>query len=260
MTGAARTSQRPAPGEASSPSEGHSARRPVEAAAFLSVVVPVLDEEARLPAQLDALAEHSGILEVLVVDGGSRDGTVSLAQGRPGVRVLRARRGRGPQLNAGAAAARGDVLLFLHADVRLPVDASRWIREALEDPKVVGGAFRVRTVPDGPRPWFAPLLGLADLRSRRTRLPYGDQSLFVRRAAFRAVGGYPDQPLFEDLEFARRLRRQGTLVLLPVCVEVSARRYQRRPLRTALAHNVFPLLYRLGVPAERLARWYPTVR
>ena len=138
--------------------------------------------------------------EVLVVDGGSTDRTVERAL-RHGVRVIEGRRGRGPQLNAGAAAARGEVLLFQHADVSLPGDAPGWIRLAFQDPEVVAGAFRVRTIDeDGSR--LAPLLPFANLRSRTRSLPYGDQALFVRRSVFEAVGGYPDQPLMEDIELA----------------------------------------------------------
>src|SRR5262245_5881987 len=154
----------------------------------LSVIVPVLNEEARIPAQLARLVGLNGVDEIIVVDGGSVDRTPDLAAAA-GCRIVTAPRGRGTQMNAGAAAASGDILLFLHADVRLPVDAPSLIRTALADPSVVAGAFRTRTIAEGRRTWATRWLGLADLRSRYSRLPYGDQALFVRRDSFERVGG-----------------------------------------------------------------------
>jgi rSAM/selenodomain-associated transferase 2 len=226
----------------------------------LSVVVPVLDEAARIARALRALAETPGIGEVIVVDGGSADRTVEIARGFPGVRVLAAPRGRGPQMNAGARAASGPVLLFLHADVTLPADAAWHVAEALADPGVVGGAFRTWTVADGGGSLLGPLLHLADLRSRLARLPYGDQALFVRREAFWRAGGFPEQPLMEDVELARRLRRLGRLVTVRASVRVSGRRFTRNPLRAALMLRLVPVLYRLGVAPERLARLYGNPR
>jgi rSAM/selenodomain-associated transferase 2 len=227
--------------------------------ARVAVVIPTLDEEARIGARLAELGAMHGVVEVIVVDGGSRDRTVAIAEGFPRVRVVRAPRGRGTQMNAGARAAAdaADVLLFLHADVAPPPDATAWIAAALADPHVVGGAFRTWTVPDGDRRrWLAPLLHLADVRSRVTRLPYGDQALFVRRAAFVAAGGFPDQPLLEDVELARRLRRLGRLRTVPAVVLVSGRRFLAHPLASAAKMRLVPLLYRLGVAPDVLARRY----
>jgi len=226
----------------------------------LSVVVPVLDEARRIAGHLSALQRVPGIDEVVVVDGGSRDDTVAIAWRTPGVRVVTSARGRGTQMNAGARAARGDVLLFLHADAVLPPDATRLIDHALEDPGVVAGAFRVRTVAESDARWLGPLLRLADLRSRVTRLPYGDQAVFVRRIAFERVGGFPDQPLMEDIELARRLWRVGRIRTVPGVVRVSGRRFLANPVRAVVAMRVFPLLYRLGVSPARLARLYGNPR
>lgn len=222
----------------------------------LSVIVPVLNEAHRIGEHLAALRSVAGIDEIVVVDGGSRDDTVAIARRAPGVRVLTASRGRGMQLNAGARAAYGDVLLFLHADAALPSDAARLVGRALDEPGVVAGAFRLRTVADGGPRWLGPLLRFADLRSRVTRLPYGDQAVFVRRDAFERVGGFPDQALMEDVELARRLWRVGRIRTVPGVVRVSGRRFVANPLRAVLAMRLFPLLYRLGVSPARLARLY----
>jgi glycosyltransferase involved in cell wall biosynthesis len=190
-----------------------------------------------------------------VADGGSTDATRAAAAGA--ALFLEAPRGRARQMNAGAARARGDVLLFLHADVDLPKEASQRVADALRDPRVVAGAFRTWTVPDGERrAWLGPLLHLADLRSRYARVPYGDQAIFVRADAFRAVGGFPEQPLMEDVEIGRRIRRIGRVRIVRASVRVSGRRFQAHPLTYFIVMNVFPLLYRLGVAPRTLARLY----
>lgn len=229
-------------------------------AAPLAVVIPVLDEAERIGARLAELRAEPRFAEIAVVDGGSRDGTAAVAAAVAGVRVLAAPRGRGPQMNAGAAATTAPVLVFLHADVSLPADAPRWIDDAFADPAVVAGAFRIRTVADRGRAWLAPLLRLADVRSRLTRLPYGDQALFVRRAAFEAVGGFPPQPLFEDVEIVRRLWRIGRVRTVRGCVRVSGRRFLAHPLRALAAMWLFPTLYRCGVSPVTLARLYGAPR
>jgi len=226
----------------------------------VSVVMPVLDEAARIVPQLVALSAVQGLHEVIVVDGGSRDRTLERARRFGGVRVLEAPGGRALQMNAGARIATGEALLFLHADVRLPRDAVQWVRHTLADPSVVAGAFRTRTVTEGRRTWLAPFLHLADLRSRYTSLPYGDQAIFVRAATFRRVGGFPEQPLLEDLEFSRRLRRVGRIRTVPATVRVSGRRFLARPLYYALLMNLVPVLYRLRIPPRRLAGHYGNPR
>ncbi len=225
----------------------------------VAVVVPTLNEERALPALLARLAVLRP-REVVVVDGGSEDHTVDIAH-HAGVRVVTgAQRGRGHQLAEGVRCTTSPVLWFLHADALPPRGALPAIAEALTTSGVVGGAFRLHTVPSHGRWRLGPLLRLADLRSRYTRLPYGDQGVFMKRAALEAAGGMPEQPLFEDLELARRLRQQGRLTTLPLELQVSGRRIEANPLHAFVAMNTLPWLYRWGVPAERLARLYPPVR
>ncbi len=173
--------------------------------AALSVVVPTLDEAEALPATL-AAARQPGVCEVIVVDGGSRDGTLAVA-GPLADRVLRAPRGRAQQMNAGAAAARADVLLFLHADTRLPAGYAQAVAGALADPAVVGGRFDVRL--DAAGLAYRALGRLISLRSRLTRVATGDQAIFVRRAVFERLGGYPLVPLMEDVALSRAMKRAG---------------------------------------------------
>jgi cellulose synthase/poly-beta-1,6-N-acetylglucosamine synthase-like glycosyltransferase len=159
-------------------------------------------------------------------------------------------------MNAGADASTGDVILFLHADVSLPREAPQHIERALADPSVVAGAFHTETVCDASTVRWAALLRLADVRSRWSRLPYGDQSLFVRRERFREAGGFPDQPLMEDIALSRRLRWLGRIAIVPVAVRVSGRRFIARPVASCIAMSLFPVLYAFGVSPHTLARYY----
>ena len=229
----------------------------------ISVIIPVYDEASQIGGLLTQLTTARSFDEIIVVDGGSSDRTVEIARSFRDVRVLQASRGRAAQMNAGAAEARGEILLFLHADVRLPRSAASVIPRVLANPGVVAGAFRTWTVcddPTAPNRWLAPLLRLADLRSRITRLPYGDQGIFVRASAFRTVGGFPQIPLMEDLAFSQRIRNIGSIARAPATVRVSGRRYLERPIYFTALVNLFPLLYRLGVSPARLARLYRPVR
>jgi len=225
--------------------------------AALSVVVPTLDEGEALPATL-AAARQPGVCEVIVVDGGSRDGTLAVA-GPLADRVLRAPRGRAQQMNAGAAAARGDVLLFLHADTRLPAGYAQAVAGALADPAVIGGRFDVRL--DAAGLAYRALGRLISLRSRLTRVATGDQAIFVRRAVFERLGGYPLVPLMEDVALSRAMKRAGRVACLNETVTTSARRWQRHGVaRTVLVMWALRAAYYVGVPPARLARIYPDAR
>jgi len=221
---------------------------------MISVIIPVYNEESSLEALLRQLVAPE--VEVLVADGSSTDNTVAVA-GRY-ARVVRSERNRGRQLNRAAREARGDVLLFLHADVRLPARALTALERALADPQVVGGNFSLEFTGDG-LPGRAFTL-INDWR-RRFGIFYGDSGIFVRRKVFDQLGGFRDWPLFEDYEFARRLVEAGKTVCLPERLQVSARRWQSGRLwRTMAAWFFLQVFYFLGVPPARLARWYPPVR
>ena len=235
---------------------------------WLAAVVPTLNEAARIEGTLAALVADPAVALVVVADGGSDDGTIERAKDFSArfamVELIDSPKGRATQLNAGArwALESTDVqaLLFVHADCGLPADFGQHIAAALADAEAVGGAFRTWTIDDTGGSRLAPLLHLADLRSRYSGLPYGDQAPFMRVSAYRAVGGFPEQPLMEDLEMSRRLRRLGRIVTVNGRVTVSGRRFIARPIFYTVLVNVFPALYRLGVSAERLARLYRHVR
>jgi rSAM/selenodomain-associated transferase 2 len=220
----------------------------------LRIVIPTLDEAAGLAPALDSALAASG--DVVVSDGGSDDGTVELARAG-GARIVAGPRGRGPQLNAGAAVAGDhDVLLFLHADTVLPAGAASAIAAAI-DAGAVGGAFRIRFVAAGASRLLALGSRLANARAAITGWPLGDHAQFVRRDAFEALGGFREWPLLEDLDFARRLRRHGRTTLLRATVETSARRFERLGVPRTVAINwLIFALYGLGVPPPRLAGLY----
>jgi rSAM/selenodomain-associated transferase 2 len=221
----------------------------------LSIVVPVLDEAGRLEALLAELVRSGPAVEVIVADGGSRDGSAEIAARAPGVRLVSSARGRARQMNAGAAVATGETLLFLHADTRLPPGAAGAVRDALEDSAVVYGRFDVSF--DQPGPAYRLIASLMNVRSRVTGICTGDQAIFVRRAAFGRLGGYPEIALMEDIELTRRLKRVGRRVSLALRVTTSARRWERDGVaRTVVLMWALRLLYLCGVDPARLSRWY----
>jgi len=221
----------------------------------IAIVVPALDEAQNLQWLLPDLARRWPEAEVVVVDGGSRDATVEVVQRHAGVRCLASSPGRARQMNAGARATAGELLVFLHADTRLPDGALEAIQAAMRDPRVASGRFDV--VFDSPRPIMRATAALMNVRSRLSGIATGDQAIFVRRAAFEALGGFPDIPLMEDVEFSRRLKRRGRLACLRLRVTTSARKWEREgPVRTVLLMWALRLLYVLGASPRRLHRWY----
>lgn len=195
--------------------------------------------------------------ELVVSDGGSADRTVAIAR-ELGARVVTGPPGRGGQLNRGAAAAAGDLLLFLHADTRLPEDAAAAVRAAVAA-GAEGGGFRLAF--DDPRPLRRLGAWLINLRTGLTRVPLGDQAQFVTREAFDRLGGYAEWPILEDLDFMRRLKRSGRVAVLAPKVTTAARRFDAAGTAPTIARNwLIWLLYVLGVSPHRLARLYRPVR
>lgn len=229
----------------------------------ISIIIPVLNEEGSIGRTLSRVEEifDGEEMEVIVVDGGSRDQTIKIAGGFPRVRVLSSPPGRGPQMNRGAAAAAAPVILFLHADVELPEGAGTMIGSALEESKAVGGCFKVKTVISSRRArLFNLLVKTADWRSRFTRYPYGDQAIFVKKTVFEELGGFKDYPIMEDLEFSRRLHRAGRIVRVDAAVKVAGRRWEHHIFRNFIKLKTLPLLFRLGVHPEKLVRFYRDIR
>jgi rSAM/selenodomain-associated transferase 2 len=224
----------------------------------LSVIVPMLNEAPAIARTLTAIRNAAPSAQLVVVDGGSTDGSIAIAQPRCDV-VIGASRGRALQMNAGAARASGDALVFVHADTIVPVTFARDIEGALADPEVVAGRFDVRL--DDKHPLCVLIGALISLRSRISRTGTGDQAIFVRKTVFESLGGFPNMPICEDLDFARRLKRAGRVACLRSRVTTSARRWRRGGImRTVMRMWTIRLLYLVGVSPMRLARMYSDVR
>lgn len=218
----------------------------------ISVIIPALNEANHIGATINSVLHQPGLFEIIVVDGGSSDDTVSVS--RPHARVIEGmRQGRAAQMNSGARLAQGEVLLFLHADSSLPPGGLDHLRRLLADPAVVGGTFMLRF--DCDRVWLKFYAFFT--RFRYLYFHYGDQGIFVRRPVFEQMSGFKEWPLMEDIEFLQRLDRLGRRGLVKLPVTTSARRYlERGVLRQQFLNNGLVLLYLLGVKPDVLAGWY----
>ncbi len=219
----------------------------------VSIVIPTWNEAERIRPVLKSLLPLENT-EVIVADGGSTDATVAIAR-ELGVQVVSSVRGRAHQMNAGADAASGNLLLFVHADTQLPRDAIDCVRRALAFPEVALGAFELRI--DGPGARYRWLELTANARSRRLGVPYGDQVFFLRRDVFDTLGGYAEWPILEDYDLVRRAQDRGTLYISPSRVRTSARRWEREGIIRLTCRNIVTFFaFPLGVSPARIARWY----
>ncbi|MCP4337958.1 MAG: glycosyltransferase family 2 protein [Desulfobulbaceae bacterium] len=223
----------------------------------LSIIIPTLNEEDVLGKTLARL-QHKKNCEVIVVDGGSSDTTLALAE-KYGCKIIASPKGRGKQMNLGADQAMGEVLLFLHADTLLPDNFPGLILATITRPGIAAGAFSLAI--DSSSKSLATIAYLANLRSRFLHLPYGDQALFTTRSMFNAIGGFPEMEIMEDFVFMRKIKKEGKIVILPERATTSARRWQNIGIiRTTLINQLIVCGYSLGVPPAMLARWYRRMR
>ncbi|MFQ5543349.1 MAG: TIGR04283 family arsenosugar biosynthesis glycosyltransferase [Nitrospiria bacterium] len=231
----------------------------------VSLIIPVFNEERMLPRFLCNL-DGTMIHEIIFVDGGSQDQTMRLLENwkkekasdprnRSDKIIVSKCRSRAVQMNEGARQATGQILLFLHADSRLPSDAIPAIQDQLANPSIVGGAFHLQI--EASHLFLKMISWMANLRSNYLKLPYGDQGYFVRRTVFEEIGGYPPLPLLEDVAFFRRLRKKGNIILLKERVLTSPRRWHKKGMVYTSFRNILILvLYFTGVSPTRLAKWY----
>lgn len=220
--------------------------------------MPVLNEESTVSRALGNLERFEESAEVIAVDGGSTDRTLEILESA-GVRIVRAGKGRGRQMNAGADVALGEILLFLHADTVLPKDALRSVEGAMAGKSVVGGRFKVSL--DNPGVPYRVVGAMINLRDRLFGGFTGDQAMFVRRDVFRELGGFAEIELCEDLEMAGRLRKKGKVVRLPACAVTSARRWEKDGIvKTILVMWLIRALFYLRVSPGKLAKIYADTR
>jgi rSAM/selenodomain-associated transferase 2 len=223
---------------------------------LLSIIIPTLNEAEQIATTLATVQQHSSESfpsEVIVVDGGSGDRTREQAV-QKGAKVISSPPGRAAQMNAGAAIAQGEVLLFLHADTQLPPKFPIYVMEVLRE-GAIAGAFNLAIA--GKSPGLRWVERGVYWRSHYLHLPYGDQALFMETAVFQQVGGFPPLPIMEDVELIRRLQKRGRIGIAPATVQTSARRWQRLGVvQTTLVNQFILLAFYLGVSPQRLAHWY----
>lgn len=193
--------------------------------------------------------------EIIIVDGSTQNDTNRTVTSKE-ARVLSSRQGRAHQMNTGAAQSHGDILLFLHADTLLPSDTFAHIQNALQEPTIVGGAFDVSI--NAPQLKYKVLSKMITARSRATRVPFGDQAIFLRRTYFFTIGGFKEIPLMEDLELMKRIRNTGDVItLIPDCVKTSARRWEQEGILYCTMRNwTIRTLYKMGVSPSQLVHFY----
>jgi uncharacterized protein len=230
------------------------ARRPShEETDLISVIIPTYNEADHIETTVARISSAQRV-EIIVADGGSGDQTTERAAAQ-GARIVRAPRGRARQMNAGARAASGSILVFLHADTRLPSDFAEAVRNQLAEDGVIAGAFEFRV--DGASFGLRLVERLANWRSRRLQMPYGDQAIFLKTSTFDEMGGFKELPIMEDFDLVRRLKGQGRIPILPLQAVTSGRRWKELgAFQTTIINQLVIAGYFLGIPAEALARFY----
>lgn len=221
----------------------------------LSIIIPALNEETDIGLTVQRAAEEVDVtVEIIVADGGSIDNTKSVAA-RLGCTIVTSETGRAVQMNAGASRARGDILLFLHADTLLPHGYLKAITSVIANKDNIAGAFKLAI--DSTIQSAEIIAWAANCRSKLLHFPYGDQGIFLRKADFLRLGGFPELPLLEDFELVRKLRRQGNIAIVPLAIKTSGRRWSRLGFwRTTLINQKIIIGHLLGVSTDVLAGWY----
>jgi rSAM/selenodomain-associated transferase 2 len=219
----------------------------------ISIIIPTLNEAEHIGDLIRQLVSMESCLEIIVSDGNSSDDTI--AKAKPHAKIVQAPRGRATQMNAGADAATGDVLWFLHADCHPHPDSIGAIRQGLENHAIAGGGFEYNL--DHPWPIFRLIEVTSNRKNRFLSLLYGDMGIFVRRDIFQRMGGFREIPLMEDMDFCKRLKRFGKIVILPQRIDTSARRWVEDGIITYLLRTqLLKIGWVLGVAPDTLARWY----
>jgi len=223
----------------------------------LSIIIPVFNESKIINSTIDSLSklDFDGKIEIILVDGNPLGNTINAIARSDIIKVI-GKKGRGSQMNAGAAVACGDVLLFLHADTILGHNAAHQISAALQQHDVVGGAFDLEI--QSQKMIFRLIERAASIRSRLTRVPYGDQAIFIKKRFFDQIGGFKDIPIMEDVELMRRVKKTGSKIkFVPRKVRTAARRWEKEGIVCCTLRNWMLIsLYLLGVPPEKLTRFY----
>lgn len=220
-----------------------------------TIIIPVLHEARNINPLLEHLQQLDENCEIIVVDGCPKRETIDNIRNKD-IKKLSSEAGRGRQMNAGAAIARGEILIFLHADTRMPVNVLDRIRSTLQNKACVGGAFDLGIRSD--KIIFKVIAMCASIRSRLTRIPYGDQAIFIRKDYFNTMGGYKEIPLMEDVELMQRIKKRGDKIcILSDRVFTSPRRWEKEGVIYCTLRNwIIIMLYRIGVSPDKLARYY----
>ncbi len=222
---------------------------------MISVIIPALNEAENIRGCIECVKAEEGDCEIIVCDGGSSDATTQIVRDHDDVILIEAEKGRGAQMNRGAAAAEGEALLFLHADTKLERGWSQELLSALADESVVGGAFTFKI--GNPAMRYRLIESWVKLRCSFFCLPYGDQGIFVRRGIFDRVGGYRDIPLMEDVELIGRLKDEGRVVILEKSAVTHDRRWVSKGwIRVSVSNQMVMLMYKMGIDPYALARFY----